>query len=431
MRYRANGEGFMNIDKVIAVQNCGSSGTLLMQSLLDHHPQILSLPALHGQQLLIFWEKNYHLDKKKLLENFLINHQYWFEPEIRHDEYGLLQMGENQNERICIDKNKFTACLAKLWGEVGVLTRKYFITSVYIAYHQTLEQPIDSSAWLLYPIHSLPQPYALQLVSDFSQVFFLHMIREPIQNMGSTAKHINRYTHWKNLYLLSCTISQMFHDIAIHSGNCRVYGIHPYLADSKDHVQCRALRLEDLHNNLEYEMTKICRWLNISWRDSLLISSFDGKLWHNRRESVRQTGAGSKTMSQKHEDILTGFDQYRLHLIANFFSAAYQYQKQFNFYNKIYLFFILPLLFLPFKMELLFDRYRQQINDLNQNPLLRKDWGWFGKVIAYRFPSSKFVNQLTILFYTIGQYIEARRLLLGAWVKSLSSHNANFVKLLL
>lgn len=31
---------------VVAIQNYGSSGTLFIQSLLDNHPQILSIPAL-------------------------------------------------------------------------------------------------------------------------------------------------------------------------------------------------------------------------------------------------------------------------------------------------------------------------------------------------------------------------------------------------
>ena len=427
-------EKLENFNKIIAIQNCGSSGTLFIQSLLDNHPQILSLPALHGQQLLIFWEKHGELDKINLLQAFLENHQYWFDPESRYDEYGLLQMGLCMNEKVFVDRDQFTKYLLGLWSEFSILTRKDFIVSIYLAYNQTLGRLIDSSSWILYPIHSLPKKYALQLVKDFSKVYFLHMIREPIQNMGSTAKHINRYSHWENLYLLSCVISQMLHDIAIHAGNDQVFGMYPYVEDTADgSVQCRAIRLEDIHRDSKKFMLAICQWLNITWAASLLESSFDGKLWHNRRESIRQAGVGVDTIKQNHNEILNYFDKFRLKFISNFFDSAFQYQQKISFFKKIYLFFIFPLLFVPFRMELLMNRYQKQIDKLNKqhHPGFRKEWGWFGKKIAFFLPPSKSINVITIIFYNIQEYINCRQLLFLAWKKSLFNKHFEFVKLLI
>ncbi|OGT35028.1 MAG: hypothetical protein A3F11_07425 [Gammaproteobacteria bacterium RIFCSPHIGHO2_12_FULL_37_14] len=423
----------ISFDKVIAIQNCGSSGTLLIQSLLDNHPQILSLPALHGQQLLIFWENHDKLDATHLLQAFLQDHQYWFHPENRHDEYGLLQMGSNMNEQVHVDQELFSTYLSSMWNDLTQLTRKDFIISIYLAYNQALNRTIDSSSWILYPIHSLPKKYALQLTSDFSKVYFLHMIREPIQNMGSTAKHINRYGHWINLYLLSCVISQMLHDIAIHAGCYQVHGMYPYVNDVIDgNMQCRAIRLEDLHKNSAMSLSAICKWLNLSWSDTLLESSFDGKLWHNRRESVRQLGVGTKTLAQKHNDIFMSFDKFRLNFISNFFGLAFNYQKKFTIFKKIGLVAIFPLLFLPFKMELLISRYQKQIKQLREtnNPEIRKILGRLGKSLNYHFPASKIVDVLTILIYNLVAYMSCRKLLFLAWKKSLVSRQENFVKLL-
>ena len=41
---------------VVGVQNCGPSGSLFFQSLLDSHPDILSIPGLYITGYYYFWE---------------------------------------------------------------------------------------------------------------------------------------------------------------------------------------------------------------------------------------------------------------------------------------------------------------------------------------------------------------------------------------
>ena len=50
--------------KIIAIQNYGSSGTLLLHSLLDQHPNIIQLPGLAGLNIFEHLQK-YFEDYKK------------------------------------------------------------------------------------------------------------------------------------------------------------------------------------------------------------------------------------------------------------------------------------------------------------------------------------------------------------------------------
>jgi hypothetical protein len=350
------------VNKVLAVQNCGPSGTTLLQSLLDGHPQILSLPGLHGQQLLVHWGyyagSNRIYNKTDIYTQFMRDFSYFYDPGKMNNGLGLMDMGIRHDEKACVDKNLFEQYLQAEWEGLDNISRKQFIVSVYRAYSKALGRSINEEGYLLYPIHSLNKKYALWLIEDFSEVRFLHIIREPVQSIGSLAKHINKNPDWNKYYLLSCVTAQMLGDYTIHAGDWNAHGMRPYVQDSDNGlIQSRAVRLEDIHRDTKTTLSKVCDWLNISWNDILLQSTFDSKLWHNRPESIRQSGVGSKTISQQHEDLLSPFDRLRLDYLARPFNHYYGYK---NNPVKKYFSYLMPFLILfPFKMEFLSNRRRQ------------------------------------------------------------------------
>jgi hypothetical protein len=86
------------IEGIIAVQNHGTSGSTLMQSLLDSHPNILSLPALHGRELYVFWQKFGHLPAIEFLPHFVKAYRFW--DSLGIDLFGFHEMGLNRDEYI-------------------------------------------------------------------------------------------------------------------------------------------------------------------------------------------------------------------------------------------------------------------------------------------------------------------------------------------
>lgn len=337
------------MDKVLAIQNYGRSGALFLQSLLDGHRQILSLPALNGYQLPSYWEKHGHLAKEELFTKFIQDHPAYFEKTSAHDGLGIADMGPNRNEATFVDREAFEYYLSREW-ERDKLSRKSFITSVYIAYNKALGRVIDPKAWLLFPIHSLPQRFGKQLAEEFSTVRFIHTIRESFQNMGSICSHINKNPELNHLYLLECGIGQIFCDIAIHGNYSKVCGLAPYLPDTSDgKIMTRTIKLEDLHNHPVETLRKLCEFLEIYWDDCLLQSTFDGKLWHNLPDTIRQTGIDKATILQKHNHLLNQFDKLRIKYLSKPYDKFYGYPRQ---RYSIFLIFLMPiLLWLPFKME--------------------------------------------------------------------------------
>jgi hypothetical protein len=219
----------------------------------------------------------------------------------------------------------------------------------------------NENAYLLYPIHSLNQRFAKIIINHFDNVKFLYTIREPLQAIGSAAKHINKDRAWDHLHLLTCISAQMICDYTIHVGPHDVYGMRPYFPNSHSpHIESKAIRLEDVHRSTRETFEKVTQWLEIPWHDNLMLSTFNGKVWHNRPESIRQSGVGSATLKQKHTDILTRFDKFRFALLAKRFSAHYRYKQAYSL--SLITQAITALLFLfPFQMERLSDRKQRQI----------------------------------------------------------------------
>lgn len=408
------------IEKILAIQNCGPSGTTLLQSLLDGHPDIITLPGLHAQQLLVFWSKYQHLQREALFTQFTLEFYTYYEPNAVPNDLGLRELGEHRNQLAIVDKSLFLDGLRKRWEGQEHISSKTFVTSVFLAYHEAIGRQIKPDAYILYPIHSLKKEYAALLIQDFKCVRFLHTVREPLQSIGSAAKHINKYEHWDHHYLLACISAQMISDFTLHVGPHVVHGMQPYFKDTPDgRVQSRALKLEDIHANPQASLLKICHWLGIAWNDCLLLSTFNGLSWHNRPESIRQSGTGQQVLQQKHTDILPPFDRYRFELLSTSFKSHFGYghtQITLTLAKKLQLSL---LMLVPFRMELLRDRWKRQLGQFRDKKIKRR----LTKYIPDAF------DKPIIITRNLVKYIECRlKWLLPPIFQSSTANTINYVE---
>jgi hypothetical protein len=356
--------------KILAVQNCGPSGSTLVQSLLDDHPSIMSLPALHALELVIFWESFCALPFNEFYEKFINHFKFYFKPDLVPNGLGLRELGDHQDELACVDEAVFTQKL-KAYFQKDTLTFKSYLVAVFRAYHESLGKPYSNDSYILYPIHSLNKRFAKILVDNFDCVRFLYTVREPVQAIGSAAKHINKDRAWDHLHLLTCISAQMICDYTIHVGPHDVYGMRPYFLDTPNRsIESRAIRLEDVHRSTKNVMEKVCVWLDIPWNNSLTVSTFNGKKWHNRPESIRQSGVGTATLKQDHGDILTKLDKYRFDFLAKKFKQHFNYESNFKKTNRLFIFFM--IIFFPFKMERISSRKENQLRQFKINKKNRR-----------------------------------------------------------
>lgn len=379
----------LNIQKIIAIQNYGTSGTTLTHSLLDNHPKIISMPYLHALPLYSIWDQ--HLKNLPPITAYDIvrvikdNIPYIFDVDNGGDE-SLKQMGPNRDKILEIDEQTFLSKVKILLGNNENISRRDFIILIFIAYNQCFCKEFSDDSYICYPIHSSPKQYAKQLTEDFKEVKFLHMVREPVQNIGSLTKHIILSRIKPSLFksCLSCAYLQITKD-EMHHWSRKHSPLHarkPYLKDS-EYVQTKYIKLEDLHHNPDRELNKLMNWLALDFDKCLRETTFMGLLWHNRAESQRVSGFNKTIVQQKHNRYFNKFDHYRLKLLTKMESEYFGYAS-FSLLDKFMVLFILPfLLLIPFKCDFNLDRLKLRLKalTLSSNIFLTCIWIVFDRAI--------------------------------------------------
>jgi len=74
--------------KILAIQNFGTSGTTLMHSYLDGHPQVLSLPGLFGYEAYKLWFSKYsNLTHDNIISEHLNDFIYFLTIQIENEDF--------------------------------------------------------------------------------------------------------------------------------------------------------------------------------------------------------------------------------------------------------------------------------------------------------------------------------------------------------
>lgn len=345
--------------KVIAVQCYGSSGSKFLQSLLDGHPDILSLPALYMREFFRFWEENApFVTLDELANKFVMSpyHAYWFNAdESRYRvliDNGLTKLGANANEDVTIDRETYETELKRELKITNQISIKNLFVSVYVAYARMKNKAIKENMWLLFPIHANPKSYAEQLIAISDEIRFIYTLREPTACLYSLVNHLARLKN-DGTNIFSAAIEQAVLDVS-HQSQIRAYGFEPYVTDNQK-VRSIAIRLEDLHLNSKVTLMSLCKWLSIPWNDCLLQSTFDGKLWNNGAGSIKQSGFNKSIIEQKYPQYSTSFDYYRMRILTAPLRQAFGYEEKqsrpISLKEKILSYLTPILLLMPFKAD--------------------------------------------------------------------------------
>jgi len=383
----------LNIRKVVVVKNYAISGSLFMQSLLDNHPQIISLPLGLDMSVVNLWHKVSYsgdLSRKKIFQEIKRDIPSFFNAD--YAEESTREMGESFKERLEVNEHDFFFHLGNLLDKCGNLNRRKFITAVFLAYNLCYSKNFTEDAIICLSAHEASKDYLNWIKEDFQEVFILHMIREQVQNMGSLMKAVNYYRSDYGLFnaMLEAGVRSIILDesivphlgVRINQYNKRsVCGKTPYFDDYEQDgklISSRAVRLEDVHLRSKATMQKICDWLKIDWNDNLMKSTFMGKLWYNRSGYIRVSGFSNKIVSQTYSQYFNAFDRYRLKLLTKNEQIWFKYRKINLFDRFIYHSFFPLLALIPFKVEFNKERFLFRINGIfgikSNSFSLSKEW---------------------------------------------------------
>ncbi len=201
--------------------------------------------------------------------------------------------------------------------------------------------------------------------------------------------------------------------------------------------------MEDIHTDCKIVMTNVCNWIGVEWQDSLLKTTFMGKLWHNRHESIRVTGVNNKILLRSYSEYLWGFDKFRLKLITKIEQEYFSYNK-FNIYDKISFLFLPIFNMIPYKADFNWQRLKNRMQAMLRNYSNNKSYSVIEWIIfndTKNTEAGAFLNQTTeksdqkkriisfaisipfFLMRIVFNYLSLRFILLQIWLKCLFVRN--------
>ena len=262
--------------RIFALFQTGRAGTGLLHSLIDGHSKVSTLPSIYFSEFFdhTLWEKIISGGWEEMAMRFISSFPVLFDARnpspvlsiggkllsnIGQSE-GLCNLGEERNEVLTLDKNRFYVELKKLISSQENLNALNFFELVQDAYDKTICKSLETDI-IFYHIHNPSNCAQLNFTRLASNLNCILMVREPVQSCESWVKLSLEAENYE--MLLHPVIAMLFEiDNPIFNKN-RSIGI----------------RLEDLKNFPKKTVRELCNWMGIKEEKSLYEMTCQGKKW--------------------------------------------------------------------------------------------------------------------------------------------------------
>jgi hypothetical protein len=289
-----------NINLVVAMAY-GRAGSILIQSLFDGHPNVLTLPHLGPMYSLIpasiddlDLQIDWFVDRFPTV--FDTSRGGYFSDS---NEFVAAKFGPDGDQDLRVSSTAFKQQLLGIADEYCTIdgkrrvSRKEFFILVHLAYGLCV-RPFDVTEirYIFYHTHTYVDGEWQAMLQDFPELFFIGMTRDPRQDWASWKKiHAARMQRdISDVPPICLFLSEYYYSTSTHElGN---------LADrlKPDHI--RIIDLEKLHVLNKKAMAHLCSWLSIEFNECLLQSTFNGLLWHGNAASGKRVSSLNPDMKQ-------------------------------------------------------------------------------------------------------------------------------------
>jgi len=261
-RYDAPG-----MDRAAAICYWARSGTILLGSFLDSHPDILILPVLTSAPLYRFFDDYGNLSLWERL--------------VAYPEYsGLMRINEGEfavSAPVVVAEDYFAAVQALFALYVDepaewLNTSRRFFQFLHVAYVVGLGRQCDSPRPLMiYAQHYVNQEHAERFIRDFPSGQFIHTIRDPISGVDTwfdrqTYLEMNDRDRLDEMWT-------RYLDPAVATMNTLLTWDCPHRGMEE---RSRAIRFEDMHLAPKATMRGLANWLGVSYQPCLIESTWNG-----------------------------------------------------------------------------------------------------------------------------------------------------------
>ena len=331
-------------EEVVALLHFGRSGTGLLHSLVDAHPEISTLPSIYlsGYFNKGIWEKLSINGWRELPRNFTNEFAVLFDSRnpkpvpsrfgedhsMIGEKEGMTALGKNRNEYISVNSEDFCTAAVNIMESMDSIDPMSFLLVTHAAFEEVtkLKNEQESNKHLcFYHIHN-PDHYAQANFLRYAKnARILMLVREPVENCQSwISGFINENNYEQCVFrilTLLFDIDQVFFRMTGSVG----------------------VRLEDLKSRPESTLDALCNWLGIKFHPTLYEMTAQGKKWWGDPSSpsyVRDkamSAFGVTTTKHPTSSTLSENDQYVLRTLFNPFSVRFGYldSNEVQFHNDL------------------------------------------------------------------------------------------------
>lgn len=349
------------MNRVVAVEAWGRSGSVLLASYLDAHEDVIMLPALRSDAIYGFFQLYGSLTLQQKLTAYP----------------AFVEQYDAQSEGAGCGRSFFTGAFAvsrmqyyasvkaiceaaDAWPQDFVNSHRALFISVHIAYNVALgRRPASATPLIVSAQHGRDDERAARFVEEFPEAKFIHTVRDPISSFERLFDWFFDPTLLPDRQPLSGTANAL-HPARYISLLAPLTVLDALIEADRPHPgtesRTLAVRFEDMHCNLADTMRELAAWLDICYQTTLVESTFNGIPYVVTRDG--QSWSGSRPdKTQRQVRNLSLKDRALLYALfyEDFLAWKYPCPKIFgSTIVRTLVLFIVP--FLPMKMELIVAR---------------------------------------------------------------------------
>ena len=316
--------------KITAMKCTGRTGTGLLHSLIDGHPEVSTLPSIYFSEFFDYstWEKIIEGGWQEMVDRFVTTYDVLFDTlstvpiASKNEQFiiniarkeGMINLGKEKNEILSVDKKIFIKELKQLMNCYDCLDQFTFFKLVHSAYDKAIADH-NKKNLIFYHIHN-PDVYAqLNFLRLAPNTNWLIMVREPIQNCESWITKNFNDNSYRNI---TSKIFQM------------LFEVNHVIFQNDNSI---GVRLEDLKKYPKKTMQALCNWLGIKEEDSLYQMTAQGKKWWGDPTSpdYKKEGMnpfGKVSINRKLGSVFSENDQFILRTLFYPFSVRFGYAEE-------------------------------------------------------------------------------------------------------
>ncbi len=315
----------------------GRSGSDFLHSLLNGHEEVASFPGFINLTKLEIEFKKFK-SESDLIDKFIADYEIFFNSKLNKME-NHHKLGQKKNQFYQVNKLKFKNYYFSIIKNNYNYSFKNFLINLHLSYYKA-SQKKNANYKKIKII--LIQPKYFKFLDKIQNLDYkiLYSYRHPISILNSG---INAFFKNKKNKFSPSTLYFYLNRLLLE----------PFFLSK--HKQLYVIRLEKLHLEPVKTLKKICKIMQIKFKKTLLISSFNGKLWWGDSCSKLKTSAFNETFKIKiNVENFFYKDFFLIQFILNNGLKLLKYDK-INYKKLNFL-----VNFLPLKIEYLIMKYSLQ-----------------------------------------------------------------------